>query len=102
MQVRPVSAIHPLRIRQKPIVAPVSNQDSQAASSAGDFPTVPAFIAASALQRDGYHGSHAEYATQLLADQAHFETTLERNQHLAQYSSASTQQPDQHTYSISV
>jgi hypothetical protein len=102
MQVRPVSAIHPLRIRQKPFVAPVSNQDSQAASNAGEFSTVPAYIAASALQRDAYHGSHAEYATQLLADQAHSETVLERNQHLAQYSSASTQQPEQHTYSISV
>ncbi|WP_415714962.1 hypothetical protein [Roseibium sp.] len=101
MQVRPISAIHPLRIRQKPIVVPASHPE-QPATATSDFPTIPAHIAASAMQRDAYHGAHAEYATQLLADHAAPETYLERDQHLAQYASASARQSDPHTYSISV
>lgn len=102
MQVRPVSAIHPLRIRQKPIVVPASSENQQATNNAGDFPTIPTYIAASALKQDAHHSAHAEYATQLLADQALSETYLDRGQHLAQYASASSRQASQHTYSISV
>ncbi|QFT29347.1 hypothetical protein FIV00_02500 [Labrenzia sp. THAF82] len=92
MQVRPVSAIHALRIRQKPSADFVPNSDLFGVSE-GTFAGVdmmPAHLAAEELQRDLHAGSHAEYATQLLASRnMSAETEMERQQHLAQYATAS-------------
>lgn len=105
MQVRPVSAIHPLRIRPKPVTAPVSNPDMNAASDSrfADLGMVPAHIAAAALGRDARHGTHAEYAAQLLADRcADEESWLERQRHLAQYASAAEEERRFYSYSVSI
>ena len=104
MQVRPVSAIHPMRIRQKPVTA-LAEQTGFGSSSGGLFgaqDAVPAHVAARALGRDAYHGAHAEYATQLLAgDGLDGETWLERRQHVAQYASAAEDR-DEHSFTISL
>jgi len=105
MQVNPVSAIHALRIRPKPVTAPASNSESASAGNGafGETGMVPAHVASAALRRDSYHGAHAEYAAQLLADRyASAETHLERQQHLAQYASAAEEERKFYSYSVSV
>ena len=104
MQVTPVSAIHPLRIRQKPVFAPATSQEAPAASTRfGDMTPPPAHVASAALQKDGYHGTHAEYATQLLTSHQDYpETGLERHLHLQQYESAAAHEQDEHSYTISM
>ncbi|MEP3278341.1 MAG: hypothetical protein ABJN26_00155 [Stappiaceae bacterium] len=105
MQVNPISAIHALRIRQNPVVAPTSNSDVQAAGGRqfNDPSTVPAYIVADASRRDPHHGERAEYTTQLLAShQGVGKTYLEQRAHLAQYSSAATREPEQLTHTISL
>ncbi|MCV0428064.1 MAG: hypothetical protein K5905_21625 [Roseibium sp.] len=104
MQVTPVSAIHSLRIRQKPVVAPATSQEAPAASTRfGDMPLPPAHVASAALQKDGYHGAHAQYTTQLLASHQDYpETQLERHLHLQQYESVTAHEQDDHSYTISM
>ncbi|MCX2724946.1 hypothetical protein [Roseibium salinum] len=105
MQVRPVSAIHPLRIRPKPVTAPASQPDMNAASGTrfSDIGMVPAYIAAEVLRRDARQGAHAEYATQLLADRyAEERSWLERQRHLAQYASAAEEEDRFCSYSVSI
>ncbi len=103
MQVTPVSAIHALRIRQKPVVAPASDFDMPRTSAAnfGGLEFAPAHVASAALQRDVYHGDHAEYAAQLLADRYPAEeTSLERQRHVAHYASA--EEADERSYTVSL
>ncbi|WP_157139931.1 hypothetical protein [Roseibium aggregatum] len=104
MQVRPVSAIHPMRIRQKPVTAPTERTGFGSASNGlfSGLDAVPAHIAAHASRRDAYHGAHAEYATQLLAgDGPDEETWLERRLHVAQYASAADD-GDERSFTISL
>ncbi len=104
MQVRPVSAIHPMRIRQKPVTAPTERTGFGSTSNGqiGALDAVPAHLAAQASQRDAYYGAHAEYATQLLAGDSFDEQTwLERRQHVAQYASAA-EDGDERSYTISL
>ncbi|KZM51088.1 hypothetical protein [Labrenzia sp. OB1] len=103
MQVNPVSAIRPLRIRQKPVAT--SSQDSTSAASIwpGEIATLPAHIASAALNRTAHHDAHSQYATQLLASRsAADETRLERQQHLAQYESVADNERNFHSWSVSV
>ncbi|POF32767.1 hypothetical protein [Roseibium marinum] len=103
MQVNPVSAIRPLRIRQKPVTASNPDRASAAAARFGEIDALPAHIAATALKRDAHHGAHSEYAAQLLAGRdASAETHLERRQHLAQYASAADNERKFHSWSVSV
>jgi hypothetical protein len=104
MQVTPVSAIHALRIRQKPTVAPASDakQTSTANGRFGDMALIPAHIASAALQGETNHGAHAEYATQLLANHPdHPETRLEQHLHLQQYQAAAKEQ-EEDSYTVSL
>lgn len=103
MQVTPVSAIHALRIRQKPVVAPASDPKptSTATDRFGDMAKIPAHIASAALRHDGYHGAHAEYATQLLASHQDYpETRLEQDLHRQQYQAAEEQEERSFTISM--
>lgn len=102
MQVKPVSAIRPLRIRQKPVADYVPNPDLFAQSlGAFGIDRMPSHIAYAQLQRDLHAGSHAEYATQLLASRDYgYETEMERRQHLAQYAAAS--EDDDRSYTVSL
>ncbi|WP_299818039.1 hypothetical protein [uncultured Roseibium sp.] len=103
MQVNPVSAIRPLRIRQKPVAASGRDNTSAAGVWPGEIATLPAHIASAALQRTARYGAHSEYATQLLAGRhASDETHLERQQHLAQYASAADNERKFHSWSVSV
>lgn len=105
MHVNPVSAIHPLHIRQKPIVAPQSETDGQAAAGSpfDSNLTIPAHSAAYGSHRQGYHGDRAEYATQLLAESGHVsETRLEQRAQFEKYASSAEQRsgPQSHTVSL--
>ena len=104
MQVTPVPAIHALRIRQKPVeIRTVETEDVSAMSRKfADLPLVPAHVASAAL-RETYHGTHAEYATQLLASSgAYPETELERQRHVQQYTSATAYVDDERSYTLSL
>ncbi|WP_298963926.1 hypothetical protein [uncultured Roseibium sp.] len=104
MQVRPVSAIHALRIRQKPSAEFVPNSDLFTVSEGtfSDIDLMPAHLAAEELQRDLHAGSHAEYATQLLAGRdMSVESEMERQLHLAQYATA-TEDSESHSFTISL
>ncbi len=104
MQVKPVSAIHPLHIREKQVSAPVSNAQLNASAGGFDaFGMVPVHVAAAALKRDAFHGAHAEYAAQLLADPyTQAATEMERRRYLAQYSAAEDTEREFHSYSVSL
>ncbi|MES0885062.1 hypothetical protein [Roseibium sp. SCP14] len=104
MQVTPVSAIHALRIRQKPTVAPASDekQTSTANGRFGDMAMIPAHLASAALQRETSHGAHAAYAIQLLASHPdHPETRMERHLHVQQYQAAAQEQ-EEDSYTVSL
>jgi hypothetical protein len=93
-----------MRIRQKPVTAPVGQTGFGSASNGlfSALDAVPAHIAEHASRRDAYHGAHAEYATQLLAgDSIDEETWLERRQHVAQYASAADD-GDERSFTISL
>jgi len=102
MQVKPVSAIRPLRIRQRPVADYIPNPDLFAQSiGAFGIDRMPAHIAHTELQLDLHAGSHAEYATQLLASRDFGrETEMERRQHLAQYAAAG--EDDERSYTVSL
>ncbi|MEM9633365.1 MAG: hypothetical protein AAGA50_18685 [Pseudomonadota bacterium] len=104
MQVTPVSAIHAMRIRQKPTVVPVSDekQSSTANGRFGDMAMIPAHIASAELQRESNHGAHAEYATQLLAGHPDYpESRMEQHLHLQQYQAAAQEQ-EEDSYTVSL
>ena len=64
---------------------------------------VPAHIAAAALARDAYHGTHAEYAAQLLADPAaNAANELERRRLMAHYAEAEEEKRTFTSYTISI
>ncbi|WP_133192668.1 hypothetical protein [Labrenzia sp. 011] len=103
MQVTPVSAIHSLRIRQKPVAPSGRDRTSTTAARFREIDALPAHVASAALQRDAHHGAHSEYATQLLAGRDTIaETPLERQQHLAQYATAAEDGRTFHSWSVSV
>lgn len=104
MQVTPVSAIHELRIRQKP--QETHSIETDAASTGGrqfaDMAMVPLHVASAAL-RETYHGAHAEYATQLLANgESHAETPLERQNQMQHYSALTAYEDDERSHTISL
>ncbi|WP_428670899.1 hypothetical protein [Roseibium sp.] len=104
MQVRPVSAIHPLRIRSKQMTEPVTRQETSPGGGRFDGTgMIPAHIAASALACDTQHGAHAEYAAQLLADPyAEEATELERRRLMAHYTAAEEEERTFTSYTISI
>lgn len=104
MQVTPVPAVHALRIRQKPLEIPANETENaqSATRNFADMAMVPAHVASATL-RETYHGTHAEYATQLLAGgDAYPETQLERHLHVQQYASATAYEDDERSYSLSL
>jgi hypothetical protein len=102
MQVKPVSAIRPLRIRQRPVADYIPNPDLfTLPADAFGIDRMPAHVAHAELQRDLHAGSHAEYATQLLASRdLGYETDMERRQHLAQYAAAG--EDDERSFTVSL
>ncbi|MBG6157591.1 hypothetical protein IWQ55_002345 [Labrenzia sp. EL_208] len=104
MQVTPVPAVHALRIRQKPLEIPATETDknTQSTRSFADMTMTPAHVASAAL-RDTYHGTHAEYATQLLVSGEEYpETQLERHLHMEQYVPATAHEDDERSYTLSL
>ncbi|MET1416108.1 hypothetical protein ABVF61_27820 [Roseibium sp. HPY-6] len=104
MQVTPVSAIHELRIRQKPQETH-SIETEPASTNSGRFAdmAMAPLLVASAAMRETYHGAHAEYAAQLLAnDVSHAETSLERQSQLQHYSALTAYEDDERSHTISL
>nr|WP_319384694.1 hypothetical protein [uncultured Roseibium sp.] len=104
MIVTPVPAVHETRARQKPLDTQVTQMEDALAVSRqfSDLPMVPLHVASAAL-RNTYHGTDAEYATQLLAGSAfHHETVLERKDHVRQYAAASAYEDDERTHTVSL
>lgn len=104
MIVTPVTAVDAMRSRQKPLETPAREMEDTLAVSSRftDLPMVPLHVASAAL-RSTYHGTDAEYATQLLAgSEFHHETVLERESHLRQYTAASAYEEDERTHTISL
>ncbi|WP_434054718.1 MAG: hypothetical protein RDA78_07560 [Roseibium sp.] len=104
MIVTPVPAVDAMRSRQKPLDTPAREmEDALAASSRfSDLPMVPVHVASAAL-RTTYHGTDAEYATQLMAgSEFHHETALERESHHRQYTAASAYEEDERTHTVSL
>lgn len=101
MQVRPVSTIPFLDNWRRPATAVASAEDEARSGSFRAMSTADAHMAAYALNRDNYHGSRAEYATQLLASHHDYaDTQLERRQHIGQYA-AQAEDSRSHTVSLS-
>lgn len=101
MQVRPVSTIPSLDNWRRPAAASAAGEDTTGSGSFNAMNEAAAHIAAYTLNRDNYHGSQAEYATQLLASHHDYaDTQLERRQLIGQYSVA--QEEDSRSYTVSL
>lgn len=101
MQVRPASTIPPLDNWRRQGAAGGSKEDDARSGSFRAMSAAAAHMAAYALNRDNYHGSQAEYATQLLASHHDYaDTQLERRQHIGQYA-AQAEDSRSHTVSLS-
>lgn len=88
MQVQPIAAIQPLKIRQNPTVDPVNSQEKDSPSGnpfvAGEN-SVPQYFA-HVSGPGSYYGDRSDYRTQVLADgHSSAQTAMERTARIAEY-----------------
>lgn len=102
MQIQPIAAIRPLRIRPKQIDAVTPARDQQHPSE-NSFQTPDMARHAASQSETAYHGAQSEYSAQLLANRlSSSQTEMDRTAHLAQYGTANRTQPTATRLSVSV
>ncbi|TYC52513.1 hypothetical protein FMN50_17360 [Rhodobacterales bacterium] len=101
MRVRPATTIPSLDNWRRP---DVDDDEGEHKTGSGYFFAMNAATTqevAHSLNRDNYHGSQAEYATQLLAGHQTFaESQMERRQHIDLYAAAPDEDTHSHTVSL--
>ncbi|GAA0785314.1 hypothetical protein E1180_18385 [Roseibium denhamense] len=88
MQVQPIAAIRPLKIRQNPTVNPQNEQEKDSQSGnpfvAGEFGAHQYF--ARTTGTGSYYGDRSDYYTQVLADgHSSAQTAMERTTRISEY-----------------